>query len=182
MAGLHSKWGQTRKVDETMRKALLLLMLVSLVLPMAAYAEPPVDVQGDFTYAPTGCDEERWAHDTQFVSSCHDTGDWPQGAFVGDSEEVYSVAFHGAAEGGFMYGYEYAFYRGHVTFTGTVAGKTGSLEFLFIGTSPGELDDWNGTWRILSGTGELANLHGSGAFWATGLGAVHYEGKIHFAP
>ena len=165
-----------------MKRLLMLMLLVCMVLPMAAFAGPPVNVAGDFTYTPTGCDEERWAYDIQFVSSCHDTGDWPSGDFVGISEEVYSVAFHGAAEGGFMYGYEYAFYKGNVTFTGTVVGAAGTLELLFIGTSPGALDDWNGTWRILSGTGELANLHGKGVFWATGLGAVHYEGKIHFAP
>lgn len=165
-----------------MKKVLLALFAVCLVLPMAAYAEPQTDVVGDFTYLPTGCDEERWANDNQFVSSCHDTGDWYNGDFAGTSEEVYSVAFHGAAEGGFMYGYEYAFYKGNVTFTGTVDGKTGTLELLFIGRSPGALDDWNGTWRILSGTGELANLHGNGVHWANGLGDVHYEGQIHFDP
>jgi hypothetical protein len=81
-----------------------------------------------------------------------------------------------------MEGYEYAFYKGNVTFTGSVDGKTGTLELLFRGTSPGAVDDWNGTWRILSGTGELANLHGNGVFWANGLMDVHYEGQIHFAP
>jgi hypothetical protein len=182
MKCLHNKWGQTRKGEKTMKKTLMLLLLACMMMPMAVYAGPPVDVAGDFTYAPTGCDEERWANDIQFVSSCHDTGDWPSGDFVGISEEVYSVAFHGAAEGGFMNGYDYAFYKGNVTFTGTVDGKTGTLELLFIGTSPGALDDWSGTWRILSGTGELANLHGKGVFWATGLGAVHYEGQVHFDP
>lgn len=165
-----------------MKKALMLLLLACMMMPMAVYAGPPVDVAGDFTYSPTGCDEERWANDIQFVSSCRDRGDWYNGDFEGDSKELYSVAFHGTAEGGFMEGYEYAFYRGNVTFTGTVHGKSGTLEILFIGTSPGELDDWNGTWRILSGTGELANLHGKGVFWANGLMDVHYEGQIHFDP
>ncbi len=165
-----------------MKKLLVALFAVCLVLPTAAYAEPPVDVAGDFTYAPTGCDHERWASDNQFVWACHDTGDWYNGPLDGDSEEVYAVAFHGTAEGGFMVGYEYAFYRGNVTFDGFVDGKEGTLEFLFVGFSPGALDDWNGTWRILGGTGELANLHGQGVFWSNGLMDVHYEGQIHFAP
>ncbi|MFN2292181.1 MAG: DUF3224 domain-containing protein [Anaerolineae bacterium] len=166
-----------------MKKALMLLLLACTMMPMAVYAGPPVDVAGDFTYMPTGCDYERWANGNQFVWDCHDTGDWDlNGAFAGTSTELYSIAFHGAAEGGFMYGYEYAFYRGNVTFDGFVDGKEGTLEILFVGFSPGALDDWNGTWRILSGTGELANLHGQGVFWATGMGACHYEGQIHFAP
>ena len=179
MKGLHNKWGQTRKGEKMMKKALMLLLLACMMMPMAVYAGPPTDVEGDFTYVPTYCEEERWAADNQFLLGCHDTGDWPQGAFVGTSTEVYDIVLHGS-QGNFVY--EYAFYMGNVTFTGTVEGATGTLEFLFIGTSPGALDVWDGTWRIISGTGELANLHGNGVFWATGLGAVHYEGQIHFDP
>jgi hypothetical protein len=51
-----------------------------------------------------------------------------------------------------------------------------------VGSSPGYIGDWRGTWRIIGGTGELANLHGNGVFWSNGLLDVHYEGKAHFNP
>jgi hypothetical protein len=163
-----------------MKKLLVMLLLVSLVLPMAVYAEPPTDVAGDFWYWLTGfCDKERWANDNLFLYGCPDEGDW-EGSFDGVSTEVFDAVFYDAAEGGLIY--EHAIYRGNLTFNGTVAGKTGILELLFIGTSPGPEDGWTGTWRILSGTGELANLRGQGVIWSNDSGGVHYEGQIHFAP
>jgi len=61
-------------------------------------------------------------------------------------------------------------------------GKTGTLEMLFVGTSPGGtngINNWTGTWRIISGTDELANLHGQGVFWNNYALDIHYEGRIH---
>lgn len=165
-----------------MKKLLVTLLLVCMVLPMASlsvYAGPAVDVQGDFTYTPTGCEEERWAGDNQFLLGCADVGDWYQGDFAGVSEEEYRVVLHGS-QGNFVY--EYGFYKGTVTFAGTVAEKTGTLKLKFVGTSPGDIAVWSGTWRIISGTGELANLRGNGVFWSNGLMDVHYEGQIHFDP
>ncbi len=163
-----------------MKKVLFLALLtICLVLPIAAHAGPPVDVQGDFTYLPLGCKEERWANDNQFFYDCADTGDWYQGDFSGTSTEEYDVVLFGS-QGNFVY--EYAFYKGTVTFTGTVAGRTGSLVIKMVGTSPGDVANWTGTWRIISGTGELANLHGNGVTWNNGLMDVHYEGQVHFDP
>jgi hypothetical protein len=162
-----------------MKKVLLVLLTIGLVLPMAAHAGPPVDVEGDFYYFPTGCEEERWANDNQFLLNCADTGEWYQGDFSGTSTEEYDVVLHGS-QGDFVY--EYANYKGTVTFTGTVAGKTGTLELKMVGTSKGDVANWSGTWRIIGGTGELANLRGNGVHWSNGLMDVHYEGQIHFDP
>jgi len=54
--------------------------------------------------------------------------------------------------------------------------KSGTLYMLFLGkiTGPGIGE---GTWRIIGGTGELANLHGCGT-WSPG----QYQGQIHFDP
>ena len=160
-----------------MKKVVLVLLLVCMILPMAVYAGPPEDVEGDFAYAPTGCDE-RWANDNQFLY-CTDTGNWYDGDFLGTSEEEYVVILHGS-QGGFVF--ETAFYKGTVMFEGTVGESAGTLEILFVGKSPGDINDWTGTWRIISGGGELANLHGQGIFYNNGPLDIHYEGQIHFAP
>jgi hypothetical protein len=165
-----------------MKKGLMLLLLACLVLPTAAQAGPPENVEGDFWYWLTDfCDKERWASDNQFLYGCPDAGVW-EGSFNGDSTEIFDAVFYGAAEGGFLNGYEHAFYKSNLTFSGTVAGKTGTLEFSFIGTSPGPEYGWSGTWRILGGTEDLANLHGQGVIWSNDSGGVHYEGQIHFDP
>ena len=164
-----------------MKKVMIMLLLVvCLAVPTAVFAEPPTKVEGDFTYTPTGCNEERWANDNQFLSDCHDVGIW-KGDFVGDSTEVYEVIFFGS-EGDFEF--DHAFYKGIVTFDGTVEGKTGKVTFMMQGISPkpGDVAYWTGTWRIMGGTGELANIHGNGVIYSNGLLDVHYEGQIHFSP
>jgi hypothetical protein len=40
----------------------------------------------------------------------------------------------------------------------------------------------NDNWRILGGTGDLANVHGQGTKWAIDPLTVEYEGWIHFGP
>lgn len=156
-----------------MKKVLVTLLLVCLVLPVAVYAGPPVDVEGDFVYTVTSA-SERWAGDTQFIYAT-DTATWT-GAFEGTSTEEYVAILHGS-EGNFVF--EKGLYKGTAIFTGEVGGETGTLEILFVGKSPGDIADWTGTWRIISGTGDLANLHGKGVFWSNGLMDIHYEGRIH---
>ncbi|MBN1811945.1 MAG: DUF3224 domain-containing protein [Anaerolineae bacterium] len=164
-----------------MKKVLVALLLVWLVLPVAVHAGPPTDVEGDFVYVPAVV-SLRQAGDNLFLEAT-DTATWT-GAFVGTSTEEYVVVLHGATGvfGTPDFGFEKANYKGTVTFTGEVEGKTGTVEILFVGKSPGDLADWTGTWRIISGTGELANLHGTGVFWNNAIMDIHYEGQIHFDP
>jgi hypothetical protein len=106
------------------------------------------------------------------------------GNFQGESTEVYDVVLFGS-EGVLppdLPVFEYGHYKGIVTLTGTVLGEEGTLEILFVGTSPGDIAYWTGTWRILSGTDDLANLHGQGTFESNDLMDIHYEGKVHFDP
>lgn len=172
-----------------MKKALLVLVAICLLLPMTAHARPPEGVQGDFFYFPTGCQEERSANGNQFLLDCGDDGQWYQGNFVGESNEEYEVAllgYQGTDGDTGLPIYDYGLYKGTVTFTGTVTvdtvSRSGTLTIKMVGTSPGDIADWNGTWRIIGGTGELANLHGNGVFWNNGLLHVHYEGQVHFDP
>lgn len=151
-----------------MKKVVLVLLLVCMILPMAVYAGPPIDAQGSFVYTPTIV-SERWADGNYFIYAT-DTAIW-EGTFEGKSTEEYVAVLH--SSGVF-------FYKGTVSFTGTVEGRAGTLEILFVGKSPGTLVDWTGTWRIIGGGGELANLHGNGTFWNTAPLNIGYMGRIHF--
>ena len=173
-----------------MKRGLMSLLLVWLLLPVAVHAGPPVDVSGDFVYVPVIVGLKQ-AGDNLFLDAT-DTATWT-GAFEGDSTEEYVAVLYRTTGGLDIFDpaftFEHAFYKGTVIFTGEVQGRMGTLEILFEGRSPGDLADWTGTWRILSGTGELANLHGTGIFYNNTddvgnkiLGDIHYEGQIHFDP
>jgi len=63
----------------------------------------------------------------------------------------------------------------------TVMGKTGSLNVLLVGNSDPE--GTQGTWRIISGTGDLWNLKGQGSWWKVPTDTVFsYSGQVHFDP
>ncbi len=69
----------------------------------------------------------------------------------------------------------------------TVDGKTGGLFMLVEGSKPDIFAEWRGTWTIVDGTGDLANLVGNGKFWGPGApglaltGDIYYDGKIKWA-
>lgn len=177
--------GASCKGDRMMKKVLVALLLVWLVLPVAVHAGPPTDVEGDFVYIPAIVGV-RQAGDNLFLDAT-DTATWT-GAFVGTSTEEYVAVLHGITGifGTADFAYEMGFYKGTVTFTGEVEGRSGTVEILFLGKSPGDperlLADWTGTWRIISGTDELANLNGTGVFWNNAPMDIHYKGQIHFDP
>ena len=159
-----------------MKKVLLTLLLVCMVLPTAAYADPPgPNAVGSFVYTVTSS-TERLAGDNLFVVGT-DTAIY-EGTFAGESTEEFVVVGHGSG---------FVFYKGTVSFTGKVFAGTanereGTLEILFVGKSPGSFAEFTGTWRIISGGGDLADLHGQGTWWNTDFFMVDYEGRINFAP
>ena len=164
-----------------MKKILIAIVVVAIALlgvPRFASAEAPHLVSADFTYVPNCPPEDmKLANDNMFLY-CTDVGNW-EGDFVGTSFEEYVAVLHGF-EGFFVY--EAGFYKGNATFTGVVEGREGTLEILFVGKSPGDINDWTGTWRIISGTAELENLHGTGTFYNNGPLDIHLDGQIHFEP
>ena len=163
------------------KKVLITALLICMVLPVAVHAGPPVDVQGDYVYVPTLVSLKQ-AGDNLFIEATA-TETWT-GAFEGTATEEYVGAMHGCTGvfGTPDFAFEVGFYKGTVTFTGEVDGRAGTVEILLVGKSPGDMSDWTGTWRIISGTGELANLHGSGVFWSNAPMDIHYEGQIHLDP
>ena len=65
-----------------------------------------------------------------------------------------------------------------ITLTGEVAGASGTVTIKFSSVS-----SRGGNWRIIDGTGELANVHGQGTLYPTAEQMVFgYEGVIHFNP
>jgi hypothetical protein len=103
------------------------------------------------------------------------------GTLVGTSLEHFWIKAHAPCPPGgpapHLY-YETIHVRG--TFEGEVDGRAGTFTFTEnarnIPTGPGEYI-WAGKMVILSGTGELANLHG-----VMDLSNEDYTGRIHFDP
>ena len=71
--------------------------------------------------------------------------------------------------------------RARETFTGTVDGRSGTAEFQdvsFLDQTTGAI---HGSFAIVSGTGQLANLHGHGTFQGVGTTGT-YTGQVVAAP
>jgi Protein of unknown function (DUF3224) len=71
--------------------------------------------------------------------------------------------------------------KADVAFTGTVAGRSGTLAQRFEGT--GDATTFHGQLETLSGTGDLANLRAHGTFVGSSTtGAGTYTLEYHFDP
>lgn len=160
----------------------LALLLVGLVA-VPALADAPMDASGNWVYK-AGMPEVRVAGQNVHTSNT-DEGTWT-GTFEGTSVEDFVVALHQVDET-FPFaclhpkGKCHGTYQGLMTFDGKVDGKAGTLVIKTNGSGPWPpLDNWSGSWVILSGTGELSNLRGQGSWWGP-LGSLEYDGKIHFS-
>jgi hypothetical protein len=172
---------------------LLTLVLVALLIAAAlpVSAGPPEKATGVWEYF-TYVDDMKTAGCNTFLT-VHDDGRWT-GTFHGplgndDPAESYEegrIVLHCSGAVSF---------NGIVTFDEVyVDGQKGGLVISVNGRTPDGTalppvgEPWQGRWVILSGTGELENLHGSGDWWGPGAGEpfvwgfVEYGGKTHFAP
>lgn len=148
---------------------LIVLLLVTLAVP--AHAGPPENASGLWVYEPTVVDIKEAGGNTFFYTT--EVGIWT-GTFEGDSTEVGVVVWHSAG---------FNSYKGTVSFVGSVDGKSGTLTMLAVGKKPDRQPgtEWEGTWVILGGTGDLANLHGQGVWWGASRN-INYTGNVHFDP
>jgi Protein of unknown function (DUF3224) len=151
--------------------ALAAASLATIGLASTALATAPATGTGGFAPAgPPVTISSRSADGNTIVTQIqkfNDTG-------VISGTETDTVTFTFQADGTFIL-------RADVAFTGTVAGRPGMLIQRFQGT--GNPVSFQGQLETLSGTGDLANLHGEGTFVGsstTGVGT--YVFHYHFDP
>jgi hypothetical protein len=166
-----------------MRKILLVtlviftLALLPTLSTLVVYSTKPTHASGTFDYTFT-ITSERWNRRHYFFEATEDEV-W-EGSFEGTAVSYFRVTWFNAPSGPLK-----VWLRG--TFTGIVhygeMDKEGTMVIQLVGWKQPE-EDWYGRWVILSGTEELANLHGRGTWWGPGFGDpgpdISYEGHIHF--
>jgi len=165
------------------KRALMLLVTVLMVallstLSVPVSAGPPENAEGLWQYIPS-IENARVADGNTFLDTS-EVGQWT-GTFSGVSTEKGKVVRHSSGHVSF---------KGAVSFIGKVGDKSGTLEMLAVGSKPDLSSEWEGTWVIISGTGDLATLHGQGTWWGPGYssanpskwGDIYYSGEIHFEP
>jgi hypothetical protein len=159
-----------------MRRTILLLAAVALVaavsIPVAVAAGSktpsaisPKKAEGTWTWVNTAWEVWKVTDKAKYVSGSED-GTWT-GTLEGTSVDTFGAKLWRHSAGG---GLEGAL---NISFTGTVEGKSGTLNILtwmirYEACSP---------WTIASGTDELANTRGYGT-WCWGDAGAEYTGTI----
>ena len=151
----------------TLIAVLMVMLLTTLSVPV--YAGPPETAEGSWTYQLTS-KTSRQAGCNTFLTITED-GQW-DGTLQGNSTESAQIVRH---------------CEGHISYDATVIfedvivdGKPGGLVLSVVGKRPDLTSDWAGKWVIVSGTGELSNLHGQGDWFGPGGGNAGYAGQYHF--
>ena len=150
--------------------SLSLAVLLPAANPAAA-AGPPFEASGSFVQTSFVQSNIRSADGvTLFDFTEHDS---LSGTFSGTSVIQGSCVVPASGQG-VCHAFE--------TFTGTVAGESGTARFsdvIFLDVTTGAL---NGSFTVVGGTGGLASLHGHGTFQATAGVPGTYTGRLVFAP
>ena len=167
-----------------MRKMFLVLpmifvTLLSMLLMPALHATGPISASGNWSWiAPSAFFRVTQVADGNvFISAVE--------------EDVFTGALQGTGYGYFtlqVHPQGFATGQGRTTFTGTVLGRSGTLQVQWVGNTHNDLGWWWFQWTILSGTGELASLTGTGSAFGPGpagldvLGGADYSGALLFGP
>jgi len=158
-----------------MRKKISTLLMISAIILSAlliptALAKEHIPVSGNWAWYATDI-SVRPAGDNLHISAIeHDTF---TGTFIGSGEGPFKMTWHPI---GFYAG------SGKTVFTGSVNGHSGTCVIMWVGKTINEELWWSFKWIIISGTGELSNLHGKGTCYGPGPSGVEMTGWIHFDP
>jgi hypothetical protein len=97
--------------------------------------------------------------DNNHILSGQYDGSWT-GTFAGSSEEFGAAVIRSSGR---------RLYIGVVSFDSVdVGGKSGGLEMHVVGVKEDPNSEWEGSWVITDGTGEMEGLRGEGKWWGTG--------------
>lgn len=154
------------------------LALVSVLLMPTVGATGPASASGNWSWiAPSDLFRvTRVADGNVFISAVE--------------EDVLSGTLQGTGYGFFMLQVHpegFATGQGRTVFTGTVLGKSGTLQIQWVGNTNNDLGWWWFEWTILGGTGDLARLKGYGSAFGPGpsgldvLGGADYTGAVLFS-
>lgn len=181
------------------RKSLGIVLLAAfmLMLPLSAVsAAKPEQISGEWRFTgpmPPIYSDQKTAGANLFTTQWN-TGEYDVGPIVGTFEQYIYMKMHfGNPKIDFEtmlttppatwppYDWNWHIVR---TFTGSVNGKEGTFVMYLEtkGSHPGSPGTMKGTWVIISGTDELANLHGQGTWTNKATQRLSYEGKINFSP
>lgn len=161
------------EIVATLAIALVLTMSMSVV-----YATTPETVNGSFTSTRTIYAVRRAGESDNVIIDLSVNALWIgdiAGSSTSDSRWVlHYLPLPGAKGTANMHGYN--------TMSATVDGKSGILTMLIEGRIDKDFVG-DGTWQIISGTDELANLHGQGTWGPSETpGVTAYTGQIHWDP
>ena len=150
--------------------AVLLTALLTLAAPSAAHAAPPVSASGSVTQTSFVVTGSRTADGVTFFSFTET--DSLTGSFVGHSEIAGECIQRSTGP---------ILCQAHETFTGTVLGRSGTVDFLNLISVDPSTGAVQGRFTTLGGTGELAGIHAVGTFEAQGTTGT-YSARIVVAP
>jgi hypothetical protein len=146
-----------------------MIALLPILTTSTVFATPPTTVAATVILGPTPIEQKMAGGNTILVVTFADTY---TGSFAGSASGIASVVIH---QGNLNVH--------HIdTFTGTVDGKSGTMVISFKGQGEGVGLPLKGNWVILSGTGDLAAIHGEGTFEGIAGVAITLTGNIHFDP
>jgi hypothetical protein len=179
-----------KKVKKTMVVIAATVLAFVLFSVAPVYAAKPTQIEG--TWIPTSgltiVGPEHTGGGNHF-DAWDNTGRYMAGPIKGNFTQTVTVTLH-TGEPVFVEQPPLSFlWRiDRTIYDAIVDGKSGTIDMRLIckGTvvpgTPNAVTSLEGTWVIISASGELTGLHGQGTWWNIPPGILGYEGQIKFSP
>jgi hypothetical protein len=185
-----------RKEEEvsTMKRAIIAIATAVLALVLFSvvpvYAAKPTQIEGTWiaTSGITLIGPEHTGGGNHF-DTWSNTGRYMTGPIKGNFTQNVTITMH-TGESVFVEQppLNFLWRIDRTIYDASVDGKSGTIDMRLIckGTvvpgTPNAVNSLEGTWVIISASGELAGLHGQGTWWNIPPGILGYEGQIKFSP